>query len=108
MDLLEKSDLCIVFKAGDEEKHTTTAKNTLDYDYTNEEYDLIYNPLMIQNKKDVEVEVYDYDVVTNIDTIGAVKKLPSLNKGTEIDLFLQLKQDDKEEEMKPTKSDQKL
>ncbi|KAA6371215.1 MAG: hypothetical protein EZS28_033258, partial [Streblomastix strix] len=45
MDSFGKSDPFVTFKAGDEEQKTTTAKNTLDYDYTNEEYDLIYNPL---------------------------------------------------------------
>ncbi|KAA6404067.1 MAG: hypothetical protein EZS28_000398 [Streblomastix strix] len=95
MDLLGKSDPYVVFKAGDEEKHTTTVRNKLDYDYVNEEYDLIYNPLKMQGKKEVEVEVYDYDVMTNNDMIGAVNVdiLPSKNKETRIELFLQPKND---------------
>ncbi|KAA6388979.1 MAG: hypothetical protein EZS28_015494 [Streblomastix strix] len=106
MDLLGKSDPYVVFKAGDEEKHTTTVRNKLDYDYVNEEYDLIYNPLKMQGKKDIEVEVYDYDVMTNNDIIGAVNVdiLPALNKETRVELFLQPKND---VELK-TDTDQKL
>ncbi|KAA6398884.1 MAG: hypothetical protein EZS28_005593 [Streblomastix strix] len=72
MDAFGKSDPFVVFRAGDEEQKTTTAKNTLDYDYTNEEYDLIYNPLKMQGKKEVEVEVWDYDSVGSNDLIGTV------------------------------------
>ncbi|KAA6340408.1 MAG: hypothetical protein EZS28_052535 [Streblomastix strix] len=72
MDAFGKSDPFVVFRAGDEEQKTTTAKNTLDYDYTNEEYDLIYNPLKMQGKKEVEVEVWDYNKIGKNDLIGTV------------------------------------
>ncbi|KAA6394041.1 MAG: hypothetical protein EZS28_010434 [Streblomastix strix] len=75
-DAFEKSDPLITFKAGDEEQKTTTTMNTLDYDYMNEEYDLIYNPLKIQGNKEVEeeveVEIQYYNKVGKNDIIGVV------------------------------------
>ncbi|KAA6356066.1 MAG: hypothetical protein EZS28_048407 [Streblomastix strix] len=70
MDFGGKSDPFVIFKAGDEEKKTSTARNTLDYDYMNEEYELIYNPLKMQGKKEVDIEVWDYDTVGDNDLIG--------------------------------------
>ncbi|KAA6367511.1 MAG: hypothetical protein EZS28_036962, partial [Streblomastix strix] len=67
-----KSDPYVIFKAGDEQQKTTTAMNSLSYDYKDEEYDLIYNPLKMQGKKDIEVEVWDYDALSAHDIIGSV------------------------------------
>ncbi|KAA6401907.1 MAG: hypothetical protein EZS28_002564 [Streblomastix strix] len=96
MDSFGKSDPFVVFQDGNEEQKIITAKRTLDYDYVNEEYDLIYNPLKIQGNKEVEVEV---------------EILPSKNKETQIELFIQPKNDKKDNQTKSpeieTNSDQK-
>ncbi|KAA6352838.1 MAG: hypothetical protein EZS28_051635, partial [Streblomastix strix] len=42
MDIFSKTDPFVVFKAGEESQQTTVAKSALDYDYLNEEYELIY------------------------------------------------------------------
>jgi Ca2+-dependent lipid-binding protein len=70
MDLIGKNDPFVVFRAGEESKQTTVAKSTQNYDYLNEEYELLYYPSVMQGKHEIEVEVYDYDSITKNDLIG--------------------------------------
>ncbi|KAA6390370.1 MAG: hypothetical protein EZS28_014106, partial [Streblomastix strix] len=111
MDTFGKSDPYVVFVLGDEKKQTTTANKTYDYDYVNEEYELVYNPLKMQGKKEVEVEVYDYDKVGDNEIIGAISVdiLPSYNNETQIELFLQPKENSQSLiELTSQNKDQKL
>ncbi|KAA6333438.1 MAG: hypothetical protein EZS28_053172, partial [Streblomastix strix] len=101
------------FKAGEESQQTTVAKSALDYDYLNEEYELIYDPTKMSGKHEIAVEVYDQDRFTKNDIIGLVNidVLPSLNRETQIDLFLQPQEDKKDDQIKSQElenSDQKL
>ncbi|KAA6364846.1 MAG: hypothetical protein EZS28_039626 [Streblomastix strix] len=70
MDLVGKIDPYVVFKLGDLQKQTSVAKETLNYDYKNEEYEVVYDPAQMQGKRNVDVEVWDYDTVGNNDLIG--------------------------------------
>ncbi|KAA6365239.1 MAG: hypothetical protein EZS28_039234, partial [Streblomastix strix] len=72
MDLVGKTDPYVVFKLGDESKQTTVAKEQLDYDYMNETYEIIYDPLKNQLIREVEVSVWDYDSIGSNDLIGSV------------------------------------
>jgi hypothetical protein len=45
MDVFNKTDPYVVFSLGDSTKQTTVAEETLDYDYLNETYEIIYDPL---------------------------------------------------------------
>ncbi|KAA6353464.1 MAG: hypothetical protein EZS28_051009, partial [Streblomastix strix] len=56
MDLIGKNDPFVVFRAGEESKQTTVAKSTQNYDYLNEEYELLYDPSVMQGKHEIEVE----------------------------------------------------
>jgi hypothetical protein len=59
MDIFSKTDPFVVFRAGEESQQTTVAKSALDYDYLNEEYELIYDPTKMSGKHEIAVEVYD-------------------------------------------------
>jgi hypothetical protein len=59
MDVFSKNDPFVTFKAGESTKQTTVAKNTLNYDYLNESYEVVYDPSVMQGKHEIEVEVYD-------------------------------------------------
>ncbi|KAA6357089.1 MAG: hypothetical protein EZS28_047384, partial [Streblomastix strix] len=105
MDIGGKADPFVVFRIGDKEKKTTTAKNTLNYDYINETYEIAYDPAVTQEKK-VDIEVFDYDSITNNDLIG-IANMDQI----EVELFLQPKKSKNEQsqtQLKGTKSDQGL
>ncbi|KAA6350668.1 MAG: hypothetical protein EZS28_051880, partial [Streblomastix strix] len=70
MDFNGKSDPYVIFRVDKQEKKTTVAKKTLNYDYKNETYEIAYDPLVQKGKKEVEVEVWDYDSITGDDLIG--------------------------------------
>ncbi|KAA6361321.1 MAG: hypothetical protein EZS28_043152 [Streblomastix strix] len=91
MDIGGKADPFVIFRMENEEKKTTIAKNTLNYDYTNESYELIYDPLIMKGNGKADIDVYDYDSITGNDLIGItnVDILPSLNKQIQVELFLQ-------------------
>ncbi|KAA6371203.1 MAG: hypothetical protein EZS28_033270, partial [Streblomastix strix] len=99
MDIFSKTDPFVVFQAEDDWVQTTVAKSTLNHEYLNEEYDLVYDPTKMDGKHEIDVEVYDQDSVTKNDLIGTVSVdiLPSLNKERQIDLFLQPKKKKKKD-----------
>ncbi|KAA6363443.1 MAG: hypothetical protein EZS28_041030 [Streblomastix strix] len=72
MDVIGKIDPYVVFALGDSTKQTTVAKETHDYDYLNETYEIIYDPLKMQGNREMNVSVYDYDSVGSNDLIGSV------------------------------------
>ncbi|KAA6330421.1 MAG: hypothetical protein EZS28_053503 [Streblomastix strix] len=72
MDVIGKTDPYVVFKLGDESKQTTIAKEQLDYDYMNETYEIIYDPLKSKLNREVEVSVWDYDSIGSNDLVGSV------------------------------------
>ncbi|KAA6372260.1 MAG: hypothetical protein EZS28_032213 [Streblomastix strix] len=61
MDVFNKTDPYGVFSLGDSTKQTTVAEETLDYDYLNETYEIIYDPLKMNGNREMNVSVYDYD-----------------------------------------------
>ncbi|KAA6381426.1 MAG: hypothetical protein EZS28_023046 [Streblomastix strix] len=108
MDIGGKADPFVVFRMGDEEKKTTTAKNTLNYDYINESYELIYDPQIMNLKKEIDVEVFDYDSIGINDLIGiaSIDILPSMNQQIEVELFLQPKKEKKDTQNRPNLTSQ--
>ncbi|KAA6363357.1 MAG: hypothetical protein EZS28_041116, partial [Streblomastix strix] len=91
-------DPFVVFQIGEEWKETTIAKNSQNYFYQHEEYDIRYDPARVKGTKDLFVQVFDYDEITGNDLIGiaSVDILPSLNKQILIELFLQPLKDKKD------------
>lgn len=70
MDIGNKSDPFVQFQLGYDSKKTSIAKNQVFYDFLGEEYELEFDPA--QGRKEVDVEVYDYDSVGSNDFIGSV------------------------------------
>ncbi|KAA6402209.1 MAG: hypothetical protein EZS28_002261, partial [Streblomastix strix] len=99
MDLIGKSDPYVMFCLGRDVEQTSTAKDTLNYDYTGEQLQLVFDPIKRKGRQIIEIEVWDYDRAGNDDQIGAVNVdiLPSLNQQQEIDLFLQPPKDKKKD-----------
>ncbi|KAA6377782.1 MAG: hypothetical protein EZS28_026691 [Streblomastix strix] len=108
MDLVGKTDPYVLFKMGIQEKQTSVAKETLNYDYKDEQFDMLYDKTIMQGKKEVEVEVWDYDSVGKNDLIGIASFdiLPSFNNPIQVELFLQQKKKEKEETIKSLKEEE--
>ncbi|KAA6353739.1 MAG: hypothetical protein EZS28_050734, partial [Streblomastix strix] len=115
-DLIGKPDPYVIFKYGKESKKTSVGKNTINYDYQDEEYELEFDPTKTEGKHDIDIEVYDHDSFSMKDLVGnvSVDVLPSLNQQQEIEVYLQPKKKKKEDltksktELTPTNADQKL
>ncbi|KAA6401147.1 MAG: hypothetical protein EZS28_003323 [Streblomastix strix] len=90
-DVIGKADPFVLFRLGKEEKRTSVAKNALSYIYENEQYQLLYDPVQMKGKKEVDIEVWDFDSIGHNDLIGtaSVIVLPSMNKPVQVELFLQ-------------------
>ncbi|KAA6381425.1 MAG: hypothetical protein EZS28_023045, partial [Streblomastix strix] len=98
MDIGGKADPFVLFRMGDSEKQTSIVKSVLNYDYIDEEYEVIYDPSKMKGQGIVDVEVYDYDTIGGNDIIGinSVDILPSMNKEIKVELFLQPKKSKKD------------
>ncbi|KAA6360779.1 MAG: hypothetical protein EZS28_043694 [Streblomastix strix] len=98
MDVTGKSDPFVVIRMGKEKKQTKVAKSTLNHDYKDEEFELVYNPVEDQVKREVDIEVWDYDSVGSNDLIGiaSIDILPFFNKQQQVELFLQPQNEKKE------------
>ncbi|KAA6370954.1 MAG: hypothetical protein EZS28_033519, partial [Streblomastix strix] len=72
LDTVGKTDPYVVFRIGDEYQHTTIASNTLDYEYVNEQLEIMYDPVKCSYRREVEVEVWDYDSVGKNELVGTV------------------------------------
>ncbi|KAA6384985.1 MAG: hypothetical protein EZS28_019487 [Streblomastix strix] len=115
-DLIGKPDPYVIFKYGKESKKTSIGKNTTNYDYQDEEYELEFDPTKTEGKHDIDIEVYDYDSFSKDDYIGSinVEILPTSNNETQFELYLQPKKEKKEDssqnksEYISNNSDQKL
>ncbi|KAA6355142.1 MAG: hypothetical protein EZS28_049331 [Streblomastix strix] len=72
MDLIGKSDPYVVFEIGTDSQQTTVAKESLDYDYLNEEYQIAIDPQSKVSNGQVSVSVFDYDSFSKNDLVGTV------------------------------------
>ncbi|KAA6353667.1 MAG: hypothetical protein EZS28_050806 [Streblomastix strix] len=79
---------------GPEQQQTSVAQETLNYDYLNEDFELIYHPLVMLAKREIEVEVWDYNNTGSNDLVGSVvvDVLPSFKTKIQVEKFLQPKQ----------------
>ncbi|KAA6396338.1 MAG: putative serine/threonine protein kinase [Streblomastix strix] len=109
MYIYGKADPYVVFEIGEKRQRTTVGKESLDYDYLNEEYEIAIDPQSKSENRQVKVSVYDKDTISRDEIIGLVNIdiLPSLNKETKIELFLQPEKEKKDESDRQN-NDQKL
>ncbi|KAA6388477.1 MAG: hypothetical protein EZS28_015997, partial [Streblomastix strix] len=109
-DVIGKTDPYVLIRMGMDEKQTSFALNCNDYDYLNEKYEMEYDPVKIKGKKEVDIEVWDYDLEGYDDLIGnaSVDILPYLNKQTLVDLFLQPKKELRDPKHPVTKLSEKV
>ncbi|KAA6398017.1 MAG: hypothetical protein EZS28_006457 [Streblomastix strix] len=84
---------------GMDEKQTSNGNNSVEYSFEDEQYELNYDPIKMKGKKEVDIEVWKYDIVGFDDLIGSasVDILPSMNKELQVELFLQSKQTKKDQ-----------
>ncbi|KAA6382387.1 MAG: hypothetical protein EZS28_022085, partial [Streblomastix strix] len=57
MDVTGKQDPYVLIRMGMDEKQTSVGHNVSNYDYQNEKYELIYDPIRMKGKKEVDIEV---------------------------------------------------
>ncbi|KAA6340420.1 MAG: hypothetical protein EZS28_052533, partial [Streblomastix strix] len=96
MDFMGKCDPYVVFKLGaDESKQTSVAHNTQNYDYTGEQFELLYIPNKMKERKEIDIEVWDYDRIGSNDLIGAgiVEILPIFEREIYNEVFIYKKKD---------------
>ncbi|KAA6374518.1 MAG: hypothetical protein EZS28_029955, partial [Streblomastix strix] len=88
------SNPVVRFKLADYSKMTTVGKNSFNYVYNNEKFDLVYDPAQMQGQKEVDVEVWEYisDNDSHLIGVASVDILPSSNRQTQVQLFLQPEQ----------------
>ncbi|KAA6403211.1 MAG: hypothetical protein EZS28_001260 [Streblomastix strix] len=82
-DLIGKCDLYVLLRLGNDEKQTSVAKNTLNYFYEGEEYEMIYDPNIMKGDGNVTLEI-----------------LPALQYELDFELYLQPKPDKKKDKSK--------
>ncbi|KAA6370089.1 MAG: hypothetical protein EZS28_034384, partial [Streblomastix strix] len=97
-DIIGSADPFVLIRMGEDEKQTSVAHNTVNYDYQNEQYEFIYEPTKMKGNGKVHFEVYDYDYIGNNDLIGTaiVDILPALEQPMYVELFLQPKEQKKD------------
>ncbi|KAA6402916.1 MAG: hypothetical protein EZS28_001557 [Streblomastix strix] len=96
MDFMDKFDPYVVFKLGaDESKQTSVAHNTQNYDYIGEQFELLYIPNKMKERKEIDIEVWDYDRIGSNDLIGAgiVEILPIFEHEIYNEVFIYKKKD---------------
>ncbi|KAA6336035.1 MAG: hypothetical protein EZS28_052910, partial [Streblomastix strix] len=96
MDFMGKCDPYVVFKLGaDESKQTSVAHNTSNYDYIGEQFELLYIPNKMKERKEIDIEVWDYDRIASNDLIGAgiVEILPIFEREIYNEVFIYKKKD---------------
>ncbi|KAA6396311.1 MAG: hypothetical protein EZS28_008160, partial [Streblomastix strix] len=93
MDVTGKQDPYVLIRMGLDEKQTSVAHNVSNYDYQNERYEMEYDPVKMKGKKEVDIEVWDYDTAGFDDLMGTAKVdiLPAYRQWIPIDLYLKPK-----------------
>ncbi|KAA6331670.1 MAG: hypothetical protein EZS28_053361, partial [Streblomastix strix] len=70
-DVIGKPDPYVLIRMGMDEKQTSVAHNVNDYEYLNEKYEMEYDPVKMKGKKEVDIEVWDYDTAGFDDLVGS-------------------------------------
>ncbi|KAA6381387.1 MAG: hypothetical protein EZS28_023088, partial [Streblomastix strix] len=100
MDGVNKCFPYLDFTAGFGGKQTLRAKTTVNYDYTDEHYELNYDPIRTRGRGELEVEVWNYREGGN-HLIGntVVEILPAFNKEIQVELKLEAKTNKKSDNL---------
>ncbi|KAA6367050.1 MAG: hypothetical protein EZS28_037423, partial [Streblomastix strix] len=95
-DIVGMCDPYVIFRIGDEEKQTSVANNSSNYEYINESIDLEYDPVLMGGNEKVNIEVWDHDRIGKDDLIGvtSVDILKTPNQQVQIEMDLSPKNDE--------------
>ncbi|KAA6378690.1 MAG: hypothetical protein EZS28_025782, partial [Streblomastix strix] len=90
MDVLGKCDPFVVMKLGNDEKQTSVAKKSYNYDYVNEQFEFQFDPMSLKENRNIEIQVWDYDKIGFDEMIGSanIEILTSFVQEQQYEFFL--------------------